>query len=152
MEEYIKFWQGRVDQIVFQPIQNTFIHQAQDKELLFSRQDYQNLKRLMSRLIKKYPFMDNLYYKYTSLFLLDPQELVRRKIFRCFFRSNFNLSIDPYGAVQPCHGVRSQLIGNLKKENIIDLWKKKKTFNFQRDLRGKDCNCICWEDGNFFNL
>jgi len=152
MEEYIKFWQNKVDQVVFQPIQNTFIHQVQNNELLFNKDDYQKLDQMIKDLIKKYSFMNNLYYKYIPLFLLDPQKLVEKKIFRCFFRSNFNLSIDPYGVVQPCHGVRSQVIGNVKEEDIIDLWKKQQTFEFQRALRAKKCNCICWEDGNFFNL
>lgn len=152
MEKYIKFWQNRVDQIVFQPIQNTFIHQAQDKKLLFSQRDYKKLETTMKKLMKEYRFMNNIYYRYMTWFLLDPQELVRKRIFRCFFRSNFNLSIDPYGVVQPCHGVRSQIIGNVKKENIIDLWRKEQTFKFQQSLRGKKCNCICWEDGNFFNM
>lgn len=151
-EDYIKFWQGKVDQVALQPIQNSFIHQVQDKELLFGKGDYQKLKQMMDYLTKKYSFMDNDYYQYIPQFLLDPQELVRQKKFRCFFRSNFNLSIDPYGWVQPCHGVRSQLIGNVKDSHIIELWKKKETFRFQQALRAKNCNCICWEDGNFLNL
>jgi|GEM_PF-7084918 len=147
LEEFIEFWKDKAHSIVFQPAQNSPVHEIKDSGMMV---DGAVLETKLKYLMKKYPFLNNNYYRYMPLFLSDPQKLISQKIFRCFFRSSFSLFLSPDGRVQPCCGMKNHVVGNAKDENIADIWKK--AFEHQKDLRSKKSDCICWEDLTFMNL
>lgn len=143
LERLIEYWQGMVDEIVFQPVHDGFsesIFKISDKNLLFNSSDKEDFTACYSRLLKKYNWMRNRYEEEIPNFFFNRAYLQER--YRCF-AGFFMLQIDAYGNVYPCPEFIEN-IGNLRYKSFSDIWRSKEIQAFRRRIKDRKKNCLCW--------
>jgi MoaA/NifB/PqqE/SkfB family radical SAM enzyme len=145
---YIDNFRSIGDSITLQPIQDNIIHPSRERSVTFQKEDEKEFRKLFGKLIKKYNFLNNNYYKSIPDFLFNPKGLADSKQFRCLLPSAFSLSIQPWGEAALCLGRADTVIGNIRESKLMDLWRSIKTFEIQKMIRNPDNKCICWTANN----
>ncbi|MCP8309250.1 MAG: radical SAM protein [archaeon] len=140
LEEFIEYWKTKVDEIIFQPIHEGSIFHISEKQLKISKEDKKRFTLCFDRLIKKYEWLRNTYYKEFPAFFFNTKHLMTR--YKCFC-AFFSLKIDPYGNAYACPEF-IQRLGNLREKSFNEIWRDKRIQEFREMLKRKENKCFCW--------
>lgn len=123
LDDFVRYWQGKVDKIIFQPIH----HSAQNFLKIPSgfdieMQDEEEFKQIYLGLIRKYPSLDNVYHRLIPSYFFHFDD-IRRKYYS--FQGTFLADIDSQGDVYTCTE-RITKLGNLFEDTLVCLWNSKR--------------------------
>ncbi len=128
----------------FQPIINCKdAHFNVDSSLLFSKEEFLELKKNLNLLFKenKKSWTDPIFYKLTPLFLTNPSSFLNIK---CPVAARTLFVIDPKGDVYPCFANRKHLLGNITNKSFTEIIKSKETTETRDFLYSDKRDCVCW--------
>lgn len=152
LEDYIKFWQKKVDNVIFKPIYN---NKNQDfivpNNLYISSFEKERFSQYFSSILDKNSFFDNDYHRAIPEFFFNPEKL-KTKYF-CF-AGTFFASIDELGNLYPCSEFslfKNESLGNLVYEDFKEVWNNGKSLKIRNALN-KGCHCDCWMDRFDLNI
>ncbi|MBF0171987.1 MAG: radical SAM protein [Magnetococcales bacterium] len=152
MPQWVETFQTIADEVEFQPVQNNLVHQIKSGEesLLFRPEHEEEFRQVLHDLAQRWRVFDAPYYRHMPEYVFRPLEFFDSGGFRCLFFSSFYMEINPYGDVGCCPG--QYVLGNLKKDTLLDLWRRPATCDHQKSLRSKENRCLCWTYNSVFNL
>jgi len=149
LEDYVNYWSGKVDNILFKPIHKqpaTFY--TIPPEMKFLPEDEADFKKYYYQILNKHKRLDNLYHREIPSYLFK-NDLLENKYF-CF-NGTFFADIDCEGNLYPCleQGRRA---GNLLREDFLGIWRSIEMRRFRKLLKGKSKCDHCWSDRFLQNL
>lgn len=151
LEEFIKFWENKVDAITFQLVGHEkagkSIHEIQADDISIEKEDKKEFTNYFHKLQKKYKWLNNVYYNGFPTFLFNKEDL--KKKYRCF-AGYFFLKIDPYGNVYQCDHMLEKC-GNLKEKSLMEIWGSKRLNELRERVKKGKNECFCWTS-NIINL
>jgi len=141
VEDYIKYWAPKVDQVLLQPIHEspTNAFRVPDAYKL-SDKDRKKFEDEFRRLRKRYKMLDTIYYREFPLFFFDKKKHKRK--YKCY-ASYFSLNIEPDLSVYSCAALIGKL-GNLRQNTFKDIWKGQAARKFRKLVRERKNQCTCW--------
>lgn len=146
LPEYVKYWQGKVDDIMFKPICGNLIFFRVPQELAFMPKDKESFEESFSGLLEKFSDYDNHYNRGIPDYFFNKGAL---KKYRCFAGSFF-ADIDPQGNLYQC-GEKREILGNLKQDEFMDVWNSKETKKVRALLKNSGCAEACWAESFLLN-
>jgi MoaA/NifB/PqqE/SkfB family radical SAM enzyme len=106
------------------------------------------IKNALGRLIKKFSFFNNFYFKNIPTYWFHPERLLKIKCWAPFLR----LLIMPDGNVVHCAAnSKYSSVGNLKDMTLMEVWNGPEIKRHREELRRGENNCICWSQDVSFN-
>jgi len=140
--EYVKYMNKKVDRIRLQPL-----HHNPENLLTLTDEKlghFNDLKSKWTDFVEKLKLSgltldgSEEYYNLIPEFLENPKKIQHKT--DCFMGSHA-FFLDPYGNVVPCEGIREPF-GNIRKENLNNIWKKANNFRRIYNKRKKR-PCVC---------
>ena len=152
LEQLFLRWEGKVDGILLQPLQDNSIHQVRDRSLLLEPDDEPRLVEVLGRLQRRYPFLRNAYFDLLPEYLFRAEALGRKLGFQCLLVPGTSLTVTPRGDAMLCFGAPDSVVGNLLEEPMAEVWRRSATRALQRRMAEEPCAVPCWETHQLYNL
>lgn len=145
LEDYVEYWEHKVDKIILQPIHEDVMNAfVVPDSMKFSDASEKKFRELFGRLRKKYKWVSNSYYNEFGDFFFSRGKLARK--YSCF-AGYFSLHINPDMNVFPCTAFMHNL-GSLRNSSITQIWNGEKMVKFRKMVRGRKNKCFCWYNCN----
>jgi len=152
LNEFVDYWKGRVDNIMFKPIyKNPAILFKIPNQLEFHMEDENNFRTYYNRFLNKHKKIDNLYHRGIPNFFF--KEDILKKQYPCFAGTFFG-EIDCEGNLYSCQEMSQSLdghLGNLVKDDFSELWSSVKMNRLRSHLKSGS-RCSCWVERFIFNI
>jgi len=149
-EKYIKFWENKVDEIIFQPLHDKTadsITNVQDKKMKFIDKDKVEFSNYFNKLMKKHKWLSRIYYKEFPTYLFSKEHMLQK--YKCF-AGFYYIQLDPYGNVFSCGSLFSK-VGNVTK-GLYKVWTSKELTKFRYFVKNKKNTCVCWCTNDVLNV
>jgi len=144
IDDYIDYWQNKVDEIILQPLHDMDNDFIIPDDLLLKDYDKKEFLKHFRKLQVKYSFLNNAYYNKFPQFLFEASKIKNQ--YKCY-AGTFTLQIDPEGNVYPCTGYCHN-VGNVHNDSIKDIWCGEKMIKSRKFLKEKNNKCVCWYNCN----
>ncbi len=152
MPEIVRYWKGRVDNVVIQVVQNNELHEPPDRSVLFQPGDRPRLEAVIARLQDEHPVLRTHYFDYMADYVFDPEALRERIGFRCLVVPGATMLIMPNGDLRLCYGHEESSVGNVLHQDIDTVWRSGSTGCVRTYMQSSELGCMCWEQANSPNL
>ena len=150
--EIIEFWQGHVDNVLVQVVQDNCLHQVRDRSCLFQPEDRPEFERVFASLQARFPFLSGRYYDLFPRFIFEPEALYKDIGFRCLLVPATTMILEANGRVKLCHGRKDSDLGSLVEHSLEELWKSARAAEARTNMQSKEYGCMCWESSYARNL
>jgi MoaA/NifB/PqqE/SkfB family radical SAM enzyme len=148
LDEYVRFWKDRVDEILLQPIhENPRTLLRIPDHMRFLKEDKGRFIQYYFRILNKYRFLDTLYNREIPTYIFDEETLIKK--YNCFAGFFFG-DIDPQGDIYSC-GEHQRKLGNLTQQSLLNIWNFRETDEFRKSIR-KNRKCSCWLNHTLLNI
>ena len=143
LEEFIDYWDGKADDILFKLIsENEDPCYSIPDDLSFRPEDIPLFTDYFLRVLSQNKKLDTPYHRELPNRLLPDHESTAG--FMCF-AGTFFANMDPWGNIFHCLDP-DQPVGNILDAGFMDIWNSKKMMDLRSALR-KDGKCLgCWSD------
>lgn len=147
LENFLKYWRPKVDEILLQPISN-------EPKMLFKIPEEMKFSRKSKKYFSDFYYLlkvyniENFYNKMIPKYLFEKREL--KNEIRCF-AGYFFLTLDAKGNVYSCSS-RKKKIGNIKKQDFSKILNSKNMKNFRETVKDGNNKCFCWHSGSMLNV
>lgn len=146
LPDFIRYWENKVDDIVFKPICENKIFFKIPSEMSFSLQDKEDFEASFLNFLKVFGCYDNLYNRGISDYFFNKGAL---KKYRCF-AGTFFADIDPEGNVYQC-GEKRDILGSLKGQEFLTIWNSDRAKEVRSLLKRNGCSEDCWAESFLLN-
>ena len=153
LDEFVDYWSGKVDSIVFKPIYScsaNFFKVPDDMQ--FQKEDKEKFSIYYRDFLKRHKRLNSIYHREIPNFFFDKESL--RKKYSCFAGTFFG-HIDYEGNLYSCKELDGscggKVLGNLKEADFLDLWNSEKAKEARSFLKRK-AKCDCWMDKFILNI
>lgn len=142
LQEFVRYWYGNVDEIVFKPILESRDGILNVPEAARPRDnDEKAFRSSFNVLLTSYPHLDTAYHRAIPDFLFGG---MKDSSWRCFAGSFFT-DIDAEGNVYPCREY-GRSMGNILEEGFMNIWTSEKMAEYRKYMKSiKRCSG-CWGD------
>ncbi|MBL7129988.1 MAG: radical SAM protein [Candidatus Omnitrophica bacterium] len=152
LNEFVDYWGERIDNIVFKPIyKNTTTLFEIPPQMQFQFEEKTQFNNYYHRFLDAHKKLDNLYHRQIPTFFFKKEAL--RQKYLCLGGIFFG-EIDCEGNLYPCQEMDVGLdgrLGNLTKDNFLDIWRSKKIEGFRKLFKSR-LRCSCWTERFLFNI
>ena len=151
---FLDYWTPRVENVVFQVVQDNGIHHVRDESVLFRDEDRPELERVLKETATRYPHVRGSYFELMPRYVFEPEALQRDIGFRCLLVPATSLVVLPDGGAKLCYGRADSVVGSVLTSSVEEIWRSVTTRRTQQRMQSKDYGCMCWESacGNNVDL
>ncbi|MBL7197202.1 MAG: radical SAM protein [Candidatus Omnitrophica bacterium] len=145
--DYVRYWTDKVDDIMFKPICENTIFFKIPQEMKPLEDNKIEFETSFSTFLKEFKRYDNPYHRRIPDYFFNKISL--RK-YKCF-AGTFFADIDPEGNLYQC-GEQRDSLGNLIKEEFLDIWNSNKIKCIRNLLKKDKCLNECWAENFLLNI